>query len=335
MTEPLIDDPFVDPTVHRRGVEIAAWMTDTIRSWQWDSARTQQSRRGVLGFSDLGGCREYIKNMVIGTEWKQTVDQQLKWAAFIGTAAGDKIEEIMAAMHPGTVRTQQTVELDLGDGIVVRGHGDVLLQDAFIDLKSRDTLAEVRRDGPHLKEKVQISGYLVGSVQQGVLPETSTAHLVYYDRSGKEKGFYTGFSISYQDALGYLAKAKQRLADVAAVIAYDPDSGEVTVPDETPWLKDEPASWCENVGCPFVWSCWGSYQPTEKIEHPDEKRRIREFYSVNEEMKEITKLRAAKKEALQGVGGMTDDGEFTVDWKFIDGGGLRADSTRLEVRKLK
>lgn len=338
MTEPLIDDPFVDPTVHNRGVEIASWMTDTIRRWQWDSARTQQARRGVLGFSDMGGCREFVKNMVLGTEWKQSEDQQLKWAAFMGTAAGDKIEEIMGLMHPDEVRTQQDVELDLGDGIVVKGHGDILLRDAFIDLKSRNTLAEIKRDGPHLKEKVQISGYLVGCVQQGVLPDTSTAHLVYYDRSGQDKGFYTGFSISYQDALGYLEKAKHRLMDVASVIEINPDTGEMTSQD-TPWLHDEPESWCFNVGCPFYYSCWGGYQPTDRIEHPDEKARVADFYQVNEELKDLTKVRAAKKEQLKGIVGVTaaEEGEeqYSVDWKLIDGGGVRADSNRLEVRKLK
>lgn len=298
-------------------------MTD----YQNNAARTQQSAARVLGMSDLGGCREYIRATVGGEPRDGTI--ALKWAAAVGTAVGDWVEQAIGAMFPDAV-LQETVTLmhkvtdDLT--ISVTGHLDARIgRSAIVDLKTKDGLTEVIREGASWENLVQVSGYLVGAHQMGLVDDDASAHLVYLDRSGSESVPHV-ISIPMERALLILEANAERLQDVAAALA----SGR-TAP------RDKPESWCFNVGCPFYKLCWEGYEPSGVIEHPDELKAVREFVEARAAANEANALRLAKRAALKGIEGRTQglDGmpEQVVRWTIT--AGQHRESEKLEVREAK
>jgi hypothetical protein len=223
--------------------ELGAMLGDAIlgavADWQNNSPRSQQSKARILGMSEMGGCREYIRATIAGEP--KTPQEEIKWPAFVGTALGDSIEEIIGGMG---FSTQEDAKLTLPrTGITVMGHLDARTKGAIVDLKSKSELATVRREGPTFKEKAQISGYLVAKVQEGVLDEDATGHLVYLDRSGRDSTTHV-WSTTYQNALLILDAVEERLLDVQHALATG------TREDRNGRLMtDEPRSWCESVQC--------------------------------------------------------------------------------------
>lgn len=302
-TEPL----FVDKAVLDKGERLGKLIMHAVGQYQANSPRTLQADRGTLGFSDLGACREYVRSVVTHAE-KTPFKGPLKWEAFIGSTVGDGMEKAVKALLAEKVSTQGRLKLDLGDGIVIEGSSDIIFlpdedvsmalglsmsdSDAIVDLKAKDGLALMRRDGPSLQHWIQISGYLVAAIQQGKLTENATAHLVYYDRSGKDKTTYVA-SITFELALYYLEIARRRLHDVEVAI----DTGEVS----PAYLKDEPPSYCMAIGCPFYVSCWGETMPTGEITDPALIRAVSTVAEVRAGKKEATRLEDEAKAKLRSV----------------------------------
>lgn len=220
--------------------------------------RSLQSEARHLGMSELGGCREYIRASVNGDP--KEIGERTKWAAFVGTEVGDGVEASLKKVEPRIV-TQQEVSVTLGNGITIDGHTDAQFgRRRLIDLKTKDGTDDVRLspDGPDFKEKVQISGYLIGLIEKGLMDEDATAHLVYLDRSGRDPKAWV-FSITAQEARGWLVAAEERLEEVAHALATGASQGP---------LRDMPESWCFRVQCPFYTACWGGeeYNPTNQVD---------------------------------------------------------------------
>lgn len=293
-----------------------------ITAAQNNAPRTMQSKNRVLGMSQLGGCREYIRATIAGEPMEQTEEQALKWAAYIGTAVGDKIEADVKQMLPGSV-TQERVTLFLqvaDQEISVSGSTDILLPEqvveglpaAVVDLKSRDGLADVRREGPPFKEKVQISGYLLAAIDEQKLPTDAIGMLLYYDRSGRDKGFHT-WAVDREQALVIMGAVSQRLEEVASALATGRHA-----------TRDEPESWCFYVGCPFYQQCWAGYRPDEPITHPAHLDAIRRYTDGRRDSKDATsRMRTASGE-LTGITGVTPDG-ITLSWILQQNGTMRID----------
>lgn len=294
-----------------RGTELGVMVMEAIADWQTNAPRTQQSTKRILGMSEMGACREYIRATIAG-DIKQP-GRELKWPAFVGTALGDFIENILGSY--GFV-TQQDVTVTLPrTGITIRGHLDARTKNAVIDLKTRNGLEAVRRDGPPFKEQAQISGYLVGCVQEGTLDKGSTGHLLYLDRSGSDDSTYV-WSVDYEAALAILDKVEDRLMEVQQSIAT-----------ATHATRDEPESWCYNVQCPFYSQCWEGYTPTTALDHPREMAAVMQFIESRDKRDEYTALAKQDREALRGVEGVMPDGTV-VRWtisKYEGGVGDRLD----------
>lgn len=310
-----------------RAVMLAAGEFDQARP------RSAQSLAGGLGFSDLGGCREYIRATISGDE-RRYPKHPLKLPAFVGTWGGEGIERAMAWKFGEAVKTQLQLRLDLGDGIVIQGSSDIIWlgENAVIDLKSKNGIEEVKRDGPSLKEWIQISGYLVACIQGGVLGMDATAHLIYWDRSGANPVAHPA-TIDYDLALYYLELARGRLNDVA--VAFE--QGVVG----NSWLRDMPESWCFAVGCPFYWQCWDGYTPTNEITDPNLIAAVDAYAEVRDEEKEVAKLKAARREMLKQANGAGDihyvEGRtprWIVKWTLVENPSGYV-SERLEVRERK
>lgn len=313
------------------GQDVGRWIMQTIGDWQTNTARSQQSTSRVLGMSELGGCREYIRASIAGDEKK--FPNELKWAAFVGTAVGDVAEHAIAERE-SRVQTQRDVTVTLPSGIQVGGHTDAILgPNLFIDFKTKDGTEEVSLapNGPDYKEKVQISGYFVGLVEEGVLTKDASAHLVYLDRSGRDSRSWV-YSIDYPTAVGWLASADERLEDVAKALTTGEVAGH---------LRDMPESWCYNTGCPFYEACWGEeeYNPTAPLGTTYDEA-LRMYDEGRKLVKQGDNLQRAAKAQLNPEPGNDDKlvvgrgSEFQIKWTLRPTGQQQIMRPAIDVRAL-
>lgn len=281
-----------------------------------DAARPRSLQK-TIGFSGLGGCREFIRATVAGDPEAPPGDNEkvpggkLNWAAMVGTATGEYIEKVLTELPEkvklalevlgGKIRTQESLTLTLPkSGIRVNGSSDILADEWIADLKSKDTLYEVRRKGPELDHQAQICGYLVAAIQQGLLPDTASAHLIYFDRSGKDPWPFV-WSIDYPRALTILDVVERRLEDVQKAL-------------ETAQMapRDKPTTWCMSVQCPFRLKCWEGYYPTEEIDNPEIHEAARDYAEARDEEKAVKARKEGARQKLIDVEGLTP--EFVVKW---------------------
>lgn len=308
-----------DIEARAQGMEFGEMVMAGITDWQQNAPRTRQSTDRVLGMSEMGGCREYIRATIAGDP--KTDSGRVKWAAFLGTATGDFIENILKGMG---FDTQEDVSVTLErTGVTVKGHLDLRGKNMVGDLKSKNGIEEVKRDGPSFKNKAQIAGYLMGLVQEGKIDEDGTGHLIYFDRSGGTNEIYT-WSCTVEMARKILDAVEDRLVDVQNALASGLTQS---------YLRDEPESWCYAVDCPFYKACWDGYTPTGKIEHPRQLDAVQRLVAARAEEKAQKELREGARRDLAGVEGVTPDGT-TVRWIITEtpSGGY---SERLDVRVKK
>lgn len=302
------------------GDRLGAWVSSIVALWQNESPRTQQSTMRVLGMSELGGCREYIRASVAGDP--KGPSTRVKWAAALGTWIGDGLEQALVAKVKGA-RAQSVVTVHLPlTNITVTGHTDaILLRKRLIDFKTRDGIDDVMKEGAKFKELVQISGYLLAAVRAGELDKDATGHLIYVDRSGNTPHFWV-VSVTYEEAQGYLHAADERLLEVARALATGYSQG---------YLRDEPESWCFHVECPFYATCWDGYTPADILDHPDHEAAAAKYDEARAEVKKWTSIqRNARKhflpDGVDPVEGLTES--FSVKWTMREDGGTQIDLRR-------
>jgi hypothetical protein len=269
--------------------------------------RSQQLR---LGPSELGGCREYIRNVMVGSP----LQGNLEWptAAIVGTLLGDHIEDV-ASEYMGALK-EVPVTTTLPNGLVVSGHADMVFveRNALADAKSKVGLSDVRKEGPSLENCVQVSIYTLGLVQMGVLDEGATAHLIYADRAGMDQVLYE-VVLDWDRILYFVDVCVDRLADVLDAQEHI-DRGEVeyarALRDKTP-----PFCYSPKVMCPFRDLCWegSEWVPNELIEDDEVIATVTQFVTVRAQQNAAEESRRQLRERLRGVSGMTPDG-YSVNW---------------------
>lgn len=263
-----------------------------------------------LGPSELGQCREYVRNVMIGTP--QQPDPYWPAAAEIGTMIGDYVEEA-AKEHLGAL-TQMRVTTTLPNGLRVSGTADMVFPDRNLlaDCKSKDDLVHIRKEGPSVENLIQVSVYTLGLVQMGVLTEGATASLIYVDRSGKEQTVYE-VELEWETILAWVDRCVDRLNDV--LIAQEHiDQGQLE------WahaLRDKTPPYCyhERVMCPFRDLCWegSEWVPTKDVLAEDVAKIVHEFVEARQAAQDADALRKAYREALIGIHGITEEG-WSVNW---------------------
>jgi len=284
---------------------------------QWSGARPRNSQV-TLGPSSLGGCREYIRATLAEDEGTTDGTERGLDGANIGTLLGDALEEIFES-ELGFLRQVNTQTRFDQLGLTVAGNADLVDPQAnwVGDLKSVDGLEEVRRQGPSLKYLIQVSVYTFGLVQLGVLADgEARASLLYYDRSGSDKTFLV-YTISWDDILGYVALAEQRLRDVIAAI-------EAGSPEEMRWsLRDEEPSFCHYIKCPFRLNCWGGSEwvPGGTIESQAGIAAVDSYVRARQAAKDAEAWKKEAREGLRGRAGIaiTETGQWAVSWKGPEG----------------
>lgn len=273
-------------------------------------AEKPRSKQLTLGPSEIGGCREYLRNVWMGTP-RQEPDE---WAtaAVMGTLVGEHVEKV-AEKYMGAL-TEVPVVTTLPNDLTVAGHADIVLvkRNMVVDVKSKDKFDGVKREGPSLENCVQISIYALGLVQAGVLEEGCTAHLIYVDRSGETQILHEEI-LDWDQMEQYIEVGMNRLEDVVNV-QDSIDQGNVEAARD---LRDKTPPFCysKKVQCPFRDACWlgSDWVPREEIEDPDILKIIDVYKDARDTEKIGSNMRREYREKLRGVSGVTPDG-WAVTW---------------------
>lgn len=286
---------------------LADKILQALKDFENEKPRSAQIK---LGPSELGGCREYIRNVMVGAPMQG--NDAWPTAAVVGTAVGAYLEEVCEAKLGAL--TEVPVTATLPSGLMVSGHADVVLveEDAVIDGKTKDSLYDTRREGPSLENLIQVSVYRLGLIQAGILTENSTAHLIYIDRSGNDQTIHE-VEIDAERAAYFIDLCEERLQGVVDV-QEQIDAGNVefarALRDKTP-----PFCYSEKVMCPFRDLCWkgSEWVPDTDITDPQEIADVERFVKAREMSKEADALRKEYRGRLIGVAGVTPDG-YAVTW---------------------
>lgn len=309
------------PPVDMDDDALADYILAAANSRTMNTPRTQQAASHILGPSDLGSCRNYLRLMVLQHPYDEDNVSDSRWPAFIGTAVGDHLEDALAATSP-EIRTQVPLAITFPSGRQTRGTADALLPDVgIVDFKAKDGLATVRRSGPSFGNLVQINTYLLGAIQAGLLPENARWFLVYYDRSGREARPHV---ISGSLDMDIIAEMESRLDDVEYAVAHD---------EEAP--RDNPEPLCRY--CPFYFSCRGGITDSPGLitdaGHLDAVTQYRDAMAMEREAK---RLKDEAKDALVGAAGST--GQYIVRWIHVNEVTVPASNRsaydRLDIRPL-
>lgn len=309
-------------------LDVAATVTSAIRSWTTGSDRSQQSDQGLLGPSEIGSCRAYIAHTIVGTE--RLPEDGIKLAAFVGTAVGDLTERAVIdyLVKKLGVDAERQVALTAHLphlGLNISGNADLVVGPSVWDVKTKDGLAEVRRNGPEFSHKAQVNTYQLARIQAGLATPEDEWSLIYIDRSGEDENAFV-YSSKYDPEI--TAEIESRLED--ALYAAEHDMGSAP--------RDKPYHYCVRY-CPFFNACRGGdeHQKGGLITEPtvlDAVAQYREGKALEKEGKALAKAAQTK---LEGVEGST--GEVTVTWSTVNATVIqthtRAGGTRLLVSPVR
>ena len=197
---------------------------------------------------------------------------------------------------------------------MVDGTADIVIpeQNLLADVKTKVGLSEVRKEGPSLENLVQVSIYVLGLVQMGVLTEGASASLIYADRGGTEQVLYE-VTLEWDRIEYFIGVVVDRLTDVLDAQEHI-DRGEVeyarALRDKTP-----PFCYSPRVMCPFRDLCWegSEWVPNETIEDAETIAAVEQFVAVRDTYNQSAADRQQIRERLRGVSGRTPSG-YSVNW---------------------
>lgn len=302
--------------------QVALAVRQAIRAHTMGSTRSQQSAAKLIGISEIGGCRAYLARMILQLPFDEMDD--IKWAAFCGTALGERLEMAVRETVPG-VFTQVPLTATLPSGLKISGSADIVKAGQGIwDFKSVNGLEMIRRNGPSFQQQAQANTYLLAAIQAGLVPEDGCWYLVYVDRSGADDMPHV---VAHTYDPDVTAIVSQRLEDVMYAVLRDLDSAQ----------RDMPHDWCMKV-CPFYSNCRGrdEHQVQGLIEAEEHRQAVKDYQEGKRLEKAGKALADEAKEMLLGVSGST--GETEVSWTVVPETTIptyeRSAYTRMTLRKV-
>lgn len=261
-----------------------------------NSERSKQSRNHILGVSDIGGCREFVRRMILDESFTDEV-HDYALASFVGHAVGEYAERALIASSDEWMERQLEVQIALRNSVVLHGHPDLVTSQMCIDFKTVDGLSVVRQ-GARQQHRWQVTLYTAALIQTGRLPQDALCALVYLDRSGKEVE-------PYVDVWPYHAEDLDEIVDWVDDVIY------ALAHDETA-SKDKPREFCW-AACPFVSSCrGGDTDVTGLIEDEEQLLAVKAYLDASGRAKQAKKDRESAAAVLTGVNGST--GEHSLRW---------------------
>jgi hypothetical protein len=307
--------------------------------------RSAQQQDFRLGISNLGHCRMYATLLTRQTPFS---DERDKTAAFIGTVLGAAIEKQMKIDHPDWL-FQEKVVLELPNGAAVPGHLDVCIPasaantpeeieaasaedydgpDVFHqgiwDLKSKDQLDLIRRQGVSQQQRYQKHGYAKGMIDRGLLDPARPIWLgnVFYDRSGST---HECFSMGEWYDPKVIDDIDEWVSDVVYAVTNNEDAP-----------RDMERDWCHQW-CEYATACRGLDTDVEGLITDPEFNAAAVMYDEGREAeKEGKRLKQSAEKVFNGRSGST--GEWLVRQTWINPTAIaaftRAGYMRLDVRKV-
>ena len=290
------------------------------------AARSRQRQEHRVGASEVGMCRAFITWMTKDVPFTDR-DGDRKWAAFTGTAIGDRIESAYAAVHPNAI-VQAEFECELPSGLVIPCHSDIIDPDEnfLVDVKTKDGLGLVRKNPPSRQYRFQIGIYVRGAIQAGLLKPGARAFLVYFDRSGKEE-LPVVQEVVCDDAL--YAEIDDWIDDALYAVKYDVEPH-----------RDQQYDFCANY-CEFFTHCRGTETlATGLIEDEAVSQALKVYLEAGAVAKQAELDRKTASAILGSVSGRVqgDDGLYEVSQTWVNGTTYtteRSGYSRLGVRKVK
>jgi hypothetical protein len=260
------------------------------------SARSEQAQKRLLGVSDVGGCHEYVRRVIVAEEPSQT-PHAYDLAALVGTAVGDHMENAFIDQMPDAGWVKQatvTVRLEVrGWQLAIPGHPDLFNRTDLIDFKTRDGLGVVRRTGPTDQERFQRALYASALMAEGRMDEDCWLHNIYLDRSGRDtKPVVWSEQYDWRTVMD----AIEWLGDVIYAVENMEES-----------IRDKPRDWCW-AACPFAPNCRGD-QDTDvegTITDPLFVDALAVYRDSNEVIKAAQKDKESAASVLLGVSGVID-----------------------------
>lgn len=287
-------------------MDVEALVESAIREFSFGSNRSKQSEQGLLGPSEIGGCRAAIAHTIVGTE--RLPEEGIKLAAFVGTAVGELVERAvimyLSARMPDAQRQVPLTAHLPHLGLNISGNADLVIGPSVWDVKTKDGLEDVRRNGPSFAHKAQINTYQLARIQAGLATPQDVWSLVYVDRSGKDETVFV-YSSAYDPDI--TAEIESRLEDALYAAEHDMSSAP----------RDEPYHYCARY-CAFFDACRGrdEHQQGGLITEPAVLEAVaqqREGKALEKKGKELAQAAQTK---LEGIEGST--GEYTVTWSTVN-----------------
>lgn len=272
-----------------------------------DSERSGWTQDFKFGVSDIGHCREYLRRLISREEFSDEQDDYS--AAFMGTAVGALAEDAMVALNGGTKQNTVTVKLKIGEYVLeIPGHPDWHDTENLVDFKTKDGLAVVRRTGPDQQQRWQTTLYAKALIDAGELEPDAWLHLVFVDRSGREK---EPVVFSWQFLQSDVDEAMEWLGDVIYALQHGEEAS-----------RDKPRDWCFSA-CPYATACRGTDTDVEGlIEDPVVIEAKRIYIESSDIIKAAEKDKKSAMSVLDGRSGVVDG--YVLRWtdipeSFIEG----------------
>lgn len=305
---------------------MGAVLSADIRDYGVNSPRSQQSRDGILGPSDLGFCRQ---KAALTTRGVPDTDEQSIAAAQIGTAVHEYVAKAFKTRHPEWIIDDHKVTATFPSGAAISGTPDIIAPEwnAIIDVKTVDGFAWVKREGTSQNHKYQRHAYAMGAMQEGLLDGDRTVYVgnLYIDRSGKESEPY--FVIEEFDPT-LTDEIDSWIQDVIYAVKNGEDA-----------QRDIPAAVCERICSKFT-ACRGeleTHEGGEFIEDPTLISAIDMYVEARDLSKQADQMKKEAQVRLFGVNGRTET--YQVRWVDVAPTTVesfeKAGYSRMDVRKVR
>ena len=268
----------------------------------------------LVGPSEVGGCRELLRARWFEPPEDDAPEEHWPLAAHIGTVMGEELERIFGKRLDALTQQRVTTYLETL-GLEVSGASDVIFLDRKIltDLKSTAAMGSVLYEGPKFGYWIQVSLYVMGLVQAGILPAGSEARIVYFDRTGDYQEF-VAFIVTWEQIVGYVKLAEQRIAEVVAAQKALDETGD---PRMIWSLRDYTPSFCfsAKVECPRRFKCWGGseWAPVEILTDPNHLSAARRYIEGRNLENTGKRMKAEARGELEGVSGRYEEGPM-ISW---------------------
>ena len=308
---------------------LKALVSKSLTDFMDGTARSIQSSDGIIGPSDVGFCRQ---KAVLMTKGVPQSDVTPKWAAAVGTAIHNYVEEALKASHPdwlvGSIdKLRVTAKFD--SGIEISGHPDIVVQasNAILDIKTVDGFEWVKRQGTSIQHKYQRHIYALGAIQGGLLDPDKEVFVgnIYFDRSGKIPDPYVIIEPFDNSLTGEIDNWIQ---DVIYAVKNNEDAS-----------RDVPSAVCEKI-CSHFTACRGAMEEsdeTEFINNPELLSAVDMYIEGRDLAKQAEGMKKEAQTRLIGISGST--GEWQIRWVEVSAGRVEAFDkvaySRMDVRRVR